>query len=60
MAMPPVPPGKEGAFHQTGFIFKTEEFHGLSLPGADQFAGDEPAEETESFSPAHGGRRLIK
>ena len=44
MAVLLVDPGKQGAFHQTGLIFKAEKFHGFALLGADNLAGDQPAE----------------
>ena len=46
--------GEKSALHQAGFVLKGEKLHGLPVFGADNFAGDQPAEKTNllAMSPA--------
>ena len=53
-------PAEQGAFHHAGFVFKAEEFHGRALFGADNLAGDQPAEETHRAVLVDGGVRQVE
>ena len=55
-----VPLAEQGAFHHAGFVFKAEEFHGRALFGADNLAGDQPAQKTHRAPLADGGGRQVE
>lgn len=45
---------EKGGFHQAGFVFEGEKFHGFIVPGAYHLAGDQQTGETDAAAHISG------